>query len=222
MRGKRCTATPLHLTACLCRRSRKPLPKQHLVQVGACGGERRCISQAAVCLNPSEFGTRLAMGIWRCELPPASGPPKDGQPPQDSHSGRRACQRLGNQQKWRFRAAQPFRREVQAWPANKCCEFALPLPARATNSSWRTCTARTRVRHLTFDMRGAQKAQPFGHPLDGKVRARRCLRLLASNRDRLGVHRVVLGTVFQVRPASKNTQDFALAAALCLIVRFAV
>jgi hypothetical protein len=23
---------------------------------------------------------------------------------------------------------------------------------------------------LTFDMRGAQKAQPFGHPLDGRVR----------------------------------------------------
>ena len=26
-------------------------------------------------------------------------------------------------------------------------------------------------RALTFDMRGAQKAQPFGHPLDGRVRA---------------------------------------------------
>ena len=26
------------------------------------------------------------------------------------------------------------------------------------------------VRGLTFDMRGAQKAQPFGHPLDGRVR----------------------------------------------------
>ena len=25
---------------------------------------------------------------------------------------------------------------------------------------------------LTFDMRGAQKAQPFGHPLDGMVRRR--------------------------------------------------
>jgi hypothetical protein len=25
------------------------------------------------------------------------------------------------------------------------------------------------VRRLTFDMRGAQKAQPFGHPLDGRV-----------------------------------------------------
>ena len=25
-------------------------------------------------------------------------------------------------------------------------------------------------RALTFDMRGAQKAQPFGHPLDGRVR----------------------------------------------------
>jgi hypothetical protein len=25
--------------------------------------------------------------------------------------------------------------------------------------------------NLTFDMRGAQKAQPFGHPLDGRVRA---------------------------------------------------
>ena len=25
-------------------------------------------------------------------------------------------------------------------------------------------------RRLTFDMRGAQKAQPFGHPLDGRVR----------------------------------------------------
>ena len=27
-----------------------------------------------------------------------------------------------------------------------------------------------RVMGLTFDMRGAQKAQPFGHPLDGRVR----------------------------------------------------
>ena len=26
------------------------------------------------------------------------------------------------------------------------------------------------LRRLTFDMRGAQKAQPFGHPLDGRVR----------------------------------------------------
>jgi hypothetical protein len=25
---------------------------------------------------------------------------------------------------------------------------------------------------LTFDMRGARKAQPFGHPLDGRVRRR--------------------------------------------------
>jgi hypothetical protein len=29
------------------------------------------------------------------------------------------------------------------------------------------------LRRLTFDMRGAQKAQPFGHPLDGRV-GRRC------------------------------------------------
>ena len=29
---------------------------------------------------------------------------------------------------------------------------------------------RIRVSALTFDMRGAQKAQPFGHPLDGRVR----------------------------------------------------
>jgi hypothetical protein len=29
-----------------------------------------------------------------------------------------------------------------------------------------------RLWHLTFDMRGAQKAQPFGHPLDGRVRRR--------------------------------------------------
>ena len=28
------------------------------------------------------------------------------------------------------------------------------------------------ARRLTFDMRGAQKAQPFGHPLDGRVRRR--------------------------------------------------
>jgi hypothetical protein len=27
-------------------------------------------------------------------------------------------------------------------------------------------------RALTFDMRGARKAQPFGHPLDGRVRPR--------------------------------------------------
>ena len=26
------------------------------------------------------------------------------------------------------------------------------------------------LRRLTFDMRGAQKAQPFEHPLDGRVR----------------------------------------------------
>ena len=34
-----------------------------------------------------------------------------------------------------------------------CCNFTHTLP-----------------RALTFDMRGAQKAQPFGHPLDGWVR----------------------------------------------------
>jgi hypothetical protein len=27
------------------------------------------------------------------------------------------------------------------------------------------------LRRLTFDMRGAEKAQPFRHPLDGRVRA---------------------------------------------------
>jgi hypothetical protein len=27
-----------------------------------------------------------------------------------------------------------------------------------------------RLWHLTFDMRGAQEAQPFVHPLDGRVR----------------------------------------------------
>ena len=70
-------------------------------------------------------------------------------------------------------------------------------------------------------MRGAQKAQPFGHPLDGRVRARRCLQLLASNRDRLGLHRAVLEFVFQVRPSSKIAPGFASAAALCGIVRFA-
>ena len=30
--------------------------------------------------------------------------------------------------------------------------------------------AESGLRRLTFDMRGAQKAQPFGHPLDGRVR----------------------------------------------------
>ena len=29
------------------------------------------------------------------------------------------------------------------------------------------------VRRLTFDMRGDRKAQPFGHPLDGRVRRQR-------------------------------------------------
>jgi hypothetical protein len=35
---------------------------------------------------------------------------------------------------------------------------------------WWTNALYERLRHLTFDMRGAQKAQPFGHPLDGRVR----------------------------------------------------
>jgi hypothetical protein len=34
---------------------------------------------------------------------------------------------------------------------------------------------------LTFDIRGAQKAQPFGHPLDGRVRATLIKPLLLTN-----------------------------------------
>ena len=36
--------------------------------------------------------------------------------------------------------------------------------------------------HLTFDMRGAQKAQPFGHPLDGRVRRQCATNALPSAR----------------------------------------
>ena len=93
------------------------------------------------------------------------------------------------------------------------CWTARPILADARNG--------LPLRRLTFDMRGAKKAQPFGHPLDGRVRARRGMQLLASNGDGLGPHRVVLEVAFQVRPASKNAPDFAPAAALCWIVRFA-
>jgi hypothetical protein len=153
-----------------------------------CGkrGERRCISQVAVCLNPSEFGTSLVIRTWRCALAPASGPPKDGQPPPDSHSGCRACQRLSDQQKWRFRTAQRSERETQTWPMSQWCELPLHLLVGATNCSWRTCTARSRVRHLTFDMRGPQKAQPFVGPLDGRVRHRARLPCLLCSHERRG------------------------------------
>ena len=70
-------------------------------------------------------------------------------------------------------------------------------------------------------MRGRQKAQLYGCPLDEGVRARLGMQLLACNRDGLGLQRAVLEIVFQVRPASKNAQDFEPAAVLCLIVRFA-
>jgi hypothetical protein len=70
-------------------------------------------------------------------------------------------------------------------------------------------------------MRGPQKAQPFVGPLDGKVRARRGMRLLACSRDGRRPQRAVLEFVFQVRPSSKNAQNFASATALCLIARFA-
>jgi hypothetical protein len=169
-RARRYSETPLPLIALFFRQACRPLPKQHLVRIAANRGERRCISQVAVCLNPSEFGTTLPIRTWRCALAPASGPPKDGQPPPDFHSGCRACQRLSEQQKWRLRTAQRSQRETQTWPLSQLRELPLQLLAGATNCSWRTCTARSGVRQLTFDMRGAQKAQPFGHPLDGRVR----------------------------------------------------
>ena len=95
-----------------------------------------------------------------------------------------------------------------------------PRPLQFQLDARCNCTD-TLPRALTFDMRGAQKAQPFGHPLDEVVRARRGLQLLASIRDGLGAHRVVLEFVFQVRPIPKNAQRFVTAAALCWIVRFA-
>jgi hypothetical protein len=153
-RARRYNATPLPLIALFFRQACRPLPKQHLVRVAAGRGERRCISQVAVCLNPSEFGTSLAIRTWCCALAPVSGPPKDGQPPPDFHSGCRACQRLSDQLKWRFCTARSFRRDAQTWLASEWCELPLHVLAGATNCSWRTCTARSGVRHLTFDMRG--------------------------------------------------------------------
>ena len=41
----------------------------------------------AVCLNPFQYGTYLADGKWRGVLALASGPPKDGQPPQGLRPG---------------------------------------------------------------------------------------------------------------------------------------
>jgi hypothetical protein len=42
------------------------------------------------------------------------------------------------------------------------------------------------VRRLTFDMRGARKAQPFGHPLDGRVRQHR-VKLVTSSPNTVGL-----------------------------------
>jgi hypothetical protein len=152
--ARRYSAAPLSLIALFFRQACRPLLKQHLVQVAAGRGARRCISPVAVCLNPSEFGTSLAIRTGCCVLSPASGPPKDGPPPPDLRSDGRACRRLSEQQKWRFCTARSFRREAQTWPASEWCELPLHLLAAATNCSWRTCTARSEVRHLTFDMRG--------------------------------------------------------------------
>ena len=44
------------------------------------------------------------------------------------------------------------------------------LRRRETSSTWLRLTVVFMLVGLTFDMRGAQKAQPFGHPLDGGVR----------------------------------------------------
>ncbi len=46
---------------------------------------------------------------------------------------------------------------------------AKPLEFHALRE-WGSNVTRKRASALTFDMRGAQKAQPFGHPLDGRVR----------------------------------------------------
>jgi hypothetical protein len=57
----------------------------------------------------------------------------------------------------------------------KAREFLLERSCFATRFSWRSSVLNlySCSLGLTFDMRGAQKAQPFGYPLDGRVR-RRC------------------------------------------------
>jgi hypothetical protein len=57
-------------------------------------------------------------------------------------------------------------------------EIAARLGCSRCPRLWRTAALYKRLRHLTFDMRGRQKAQLFGCPLDEVVRARRGLRLL--------------------------------------------
>ena len=51
-------------------------------------------------------------------------------------------------------------------------DFARGLKLQLLRFQLGACCNRTHTlpRALTFDMRGAQKAQPFGHPLDGRVR----------------------------------------------------
>ena len=53
-------------------------------------------------------------------------------------------------------------------------DFARGLKLQLLRFQLGACCNRTHTlpRALTFDMRGAQKAQPFGHPLDGRVRRR--------------------------------------------------
>ena len=64
---------------------------------------------------------------------------------------------------------------LQAMPANfqdRDQDFAKRLEPQLRRLQLGAVCNRTHTlpRALTFDMRGAQKAQPFGHPLDGRVR----------------------------------------------------
>jgi hypothetical protein len=64
-------------------------------------------------------------------------------------------------------------REEEGWMC------ACPLQ-RMRRTAWLGIWLKAHARRLTFDMRGDRKAQPFGHPLDGRVRRHCGARLIAS------------------------------------------
>jgi len=86
----------------------------------------------------------LASGVLLRALLPVSSPPKDGQPPQALRPGWWTCQRWNDQQRWRFSAAEGFRREARSWPADEWQRSSARGMPRLTHA----CTADYRLRHL--------------------------------------------------------------------------
>jgi hypothetical protein len=134
-------------------------------------GNWLCLSQTAVCPNPSEFGTHL------------------GSATAAAHCGRRAARRRTGSHHKAYALADVRASSGMTNSGGGSMERGGSGVAHASNREqeagnaawlgclrcsrlWRAAALHKRLRHLTFDMRGGQRAQPFGRPLDEGVRCR--------------------------------------------------